>query len=324
MHASQHRQLAREGDRPHRRHGHGAAQVRARVAEGANFLRIVPPCDASRPREHRHLRRPSHGDVLFARRRAGRGAINDPGCVRRRSPTTSRNSRGSRDAADVSDDGRVIAIDGPSASGKGTVAAKVAKALGVSLPRQRRALSPGRAAAIDARATWTTSRCLRAGRRRPWTSISRDGACVARRARCDGRSALRERSARPPRAWRRIPAVRRALLERQRGFRSRSGPGRGRARHGLGGVPRRPSEGVPHSRCLATRAERRYKQLMEKGMYAKMTDVVEESAARRKGHRPSGSAAKALSRRGFSRYAITIEAATDAVRSSSDRAADGG
>jgi CMP/dCMP kinase len=27
---------------------------------------------------------------------------------------------------------------------------------------------------------------------------------------------------------------------------------------------------------LATRAERRYKQLMEKGMYAKMPDVVEE------------------------------------------------
>jgi cytidylate kinase len=27
---------------------------------------------------------------------------------------------------------------------------------------------------------------------------------------------------------------------------------------------------------VATRAERRYKQLMEKGMYAKMNDVVEE------------------------------------------------
>jgi cytidylate kinase len=32
--------------------------------------------------------------------------------------------------------------------------------------------------------------------------------------------------------------------------------------------------------AIATRAERRYKQLMEKGMYAKMPDVVEELARR--------------------------------------------
>jgi cytidylate kinase len=31
---------------------------------------------------------------------------------------------------------------------------------------------------------------------------------------------------------------------------------------------------------VATRAERRHKQLMEKGMYAKMTDVVEELGRR--------------------------------------------
>ena len=37
-----------------------------------------------------------------------------------------------------------------------------------------------------------------------------------------------------------VPAVREALLDRQRGFRARSGAGRRRPRHGLRGVPRRP------------------------------------------------------------------------------------
>ena len=40
---------------------------------------------------------------------------------------------------------KVIAIDGPSASGKGTVASRVAEALGFLLPRLRCALPPDRA-----------------------------------------------------------------------------------------------------------------------------------------------------------------------------------
>ena len=41
--APQHRQLAREGDRSHRRHGDRTAQARRSVEEGTDSLRIAPP-----------------------------------------------------------------------------------------------------------------------------------------------------------------------------------------------------------------------------------------------------------------------------------------
>jgi 3-phosphoshikimate 1-carboxyvinyltransferase len=63
-------------------------------------------------------------------------SINDPQCVNKTFP-------GYFDAfAEIT--APVIAIDGPSASGKGTVAERVADATGLSLPRQRVALSPDR------------------------------------------------------------------------------------------------------------------------------------------------------------------------------------
>ncbi len=60
--------------------------------------------------------------------------INDPQCVSKTFPDYF-------DAlAEIT--APVIAIDGPSASGKGTVAERVAAALGLPLPRQRFAVSP--------------------------------------------------------------------------------------------------------------------------------------------------------------------------------------
>jgi cytidylate kinase len=71
------------------------------------------------------------------------------------------------------------------------------------------------------------------------------------------------------------PAVRRALLGRQRGF--RTAPGLVADGRDMGSVvfPDAPLK-VFLTADVAARAERRYKQLMEKGMYAKMGDVVEE------------------------------------------------
>src|SRR5204862_1078096 len=75
------------------------------------------------------------------------------------------------------------------------------------------------------------------------------------------------------------PAVRTALLERQRGFRRL--PGLVADGRDMGAIV------FPDARlkvfltaAVETRAERRYKQLKEKGMYAKMADVVEELRAR--------------------------------------------
>ena len=197
----------------------------------------------------------------------------------------------------------VIAIDGPSASGKGTVAARVAAGARLPLPRQRRALSAG-GARRDARRRGPRRR----GRRsrgvaaRACTSSSRGGATLAGRR--DVTEALRSRGGRHGRLAGRgaCRPVRQALLARQRGF--RAAPGLVADGRDMGSVvfPDAPLK-VFLTAGVETRAERRYKQLMEKGMYAKMPDVVEELAtSRRERQLPSRGAAKALSRRNFSRY----------------------
>jgi CMP/dCMP kinase len=71
------------------------------------------------------------------------------------------------------------------------------------------------------------------------------------------------------------PRVRSALLARQRAF--RRPPGLVADGRDMGSIvfPDAPLK-VFLTAGVATRAERRHKQLMEKGMYAKMEDVVEE------------------------------------------------
>ena len=71
------------------------------------------------------------------------------------------------------------------------------------------------------------------------------------------------------------PSVRSALLDRQRGF--RRAPGLVADGRDMGSVvfPDAPLK-VFLTAGVEVRAERRHKQLMEKGMYAKMADVVED------------------------------------------------
>ncbi len=112
VHAAQHRQLARQGDRPHRRDGDRAREVRrdgggrarlaARRAAVAGRRRATRRGrGARRAGRDRHLRRPPDGDVLFADalpRRAG--AHRGPGLRRaRRSPTISSASKRSSPAS---------------------------------------------------------------------------------------------------------------------------------------------------------------------------------------------------------------------------------
>ena len=181
---------------------------------------------------------------------------------------------------DAPDDARgipVIAIDGPSASGKGTVAAKVAAALGFHY--------------LDSGALYrlATLAALRAG-----TNLDDEGALaeVARAmdvrfeeggVRLEGAEvteALRteEVSAATSRVAAR-PAVRQALLARQRAFRRAPGLVADGRDMGSNVFPDAALK-VFLTADVATRAERRYKQLKEKGMYAKMQDVVEELGRR--------------------------------------------
>jgi cytidylate kinase len=167
----------------------------------------------------------------------------------------------------------VIAIDGPSASGKGTVAQRVAQALGFHY--------------LDSGALYRLVALSALG---SGTSLDDAAALAALAARLpaefrDGRIVLANqdvtdfiRSEETSVAASRVaavPAVRTALLARQRAF--RRPPGLVADGRDMGSVV------FPDALLkvfltaeVATRAERRYKQLMEKGMYGKMPIVVEE------------------------------------------------
>ena len=167
----------------------------------------------------------------------------------------------------------VIAIDGPSASGKGTVAEKVAEALGFRYLDSGALYRLVTLAALDAgsdlgdeaglaRIAGSMDIDFREGR--TWLS----GKDVTQRLRAEEVSSTASRVAAHP-------AVRSALLARQRGF--RTSPGLVADGRDMGSVvfPDAPLK-VFLTADVEARAERRYKQLMGKGMYAKMGDVVED------------------------------------------------
>ncbi|HQY46686.1 MAG TPA: (d)CMP kinase [Usitatibacteraceae bacterium] len=167
----------------------------------------------------------------------------------------------------------VIAIDGPSASGKGTVAERVAAALGFryldsgALYRLATLQALRRGAPLDdADALAGIARNLEIAFRdgKLWLA----GEDVTEAVRTEAVSAATSRVAASP-------AVREALLARQRAF--REGPGLVADGRDMGSVvfPDATLK-VFLTADVATRAERRHKQLMEKGMCAKMVDVVEE------------------------------------------------
>jgi cytidylate kinase len=167
----------------------------------------------------------------------------------------------------------VIAIDGPSASGKGTVASEVARALGfhyldsgalyrlATLAALRGPVDLDDEAALAAAASRMEVE-FRAG------STWLDGEDVSEALRTEAVSAAASRVAARP-------EVRRALLARQRGF--QRPPGLVADGRDMGSVvfPDAPLK-VFLTADVGTRAQRRHKQLMEKGMYAKIEDVVEE------------------------------------------------
>ena len=167
----------------------------------------------------------------------------------------------------------VIAIDGPSASGKGTVALKVAEALGfhyldsgalyrlVALGAIRCGTDPE-----DEDALARVAANMRVEFRDGGTRL--DGRDVTEEVRTEEVGVAASRIAARPK-------VRQALIGRQRAF--RAPPGLVADGRDMGSVvfPDAPLK-VYLTAGVETRAERRYKQLMEKGMYAKMGDVVEE------------------------------------------------
>ena len=167
----------------------------------------------------------------------------------------------------------VIAIDGPSASGKGTVAAKVARALRWHYLDSGALYRLVALVALDGDIPLTDGEALAQAARAMEPEfgegfVGLGGIDVTAEMRAEDVSTAASHVAGHA-------AVRQALLERQRAF--RRPPGLVADGRDMGSIvfPDAPLK-VFLTASVATRADRRYKQLMEKGMYGKIEDVVED------------------------------------------------
>jgi 3-phosphoshikimate 1-carboxyvinyltransferase len=238
----------------------------ATVEEGPDWLTVVPPTRLANNAvidtydDHRMA-------MCFSLVSLGGVAvrINDPKCVAKTFPDYF--ERFGQIAAPV------IAIDGPSASGKGTVAQRVAEARGfhfldsgalyrlTALAALRRGIALDDEAAVAAVAANLPAE-FDAERIR----LSGDDVTEAIRAEEIGVGASKVAA---------MPAVRAALLERQRAYRRL--PGLVADGRDMGSVVF-PEAGVKVFLTASTeaRAERRYKQLMGKGMPANMPTLLQD------------------------------------------------
>ncbi|MBN8461906.1 MAG: bifunctional 3-phosphoshikimate 1-carboxyvinyltransferase/cytidylate kinase [Dechloromonas sp.] len=235
----------------------------ATVEEGADFIRVTPaalrPAAIATYDDHRMA-------MCFSLAAFGTPLrINDPGCVAKTFPDYFARF------AVVTKAAPVIAIDGPSASGKGTVAARVAAALGFAYLDSGALYRLTALAARQAGIDWTDEAGVAAiagGLDVTFseTGIRLDGEPVGDAIRSEEISAGASQVAA-------LPAVREALLFRQRAFNTAPGlVGDGRD---MGSVvfPRAPLK-VFLTASAEARAERRYKQLIEKGFSANLPDLL--------------------------------------------------
>ena len=246
----------------------------ATVDDGADFIRITPPPSL--------LLAPSSGIATYDDHRmamcfslaalGGVGVrINDPQCVAKTFPDYF--ERFSKVVQTVP----VIAIDGPSASGKGTLAQLVAAQLGFhfldsgSLYRLLALSAQHHGVALDAE----NELAELAGRmdiRFEWSDIWLDGERVGDELRSEECAAMASQVAV-------LPKVRAALLDRQHAFRRAPGlvaDGRDMASVVFPDAVLK----VFLTASAEARAVRRYKQLIEKGMSASIATLLQEVRAR--------------------------------------------
>ena len=244
-------------------------KVGATVEEGADFLRVTPPAQLQPVTidtydDHRMA-------MCFSLVALGSVAvrINDPKCVNKTYPGYFDAFASITQRADIP----VIAIDGPSASGKGTVAALVARALGfhyldsgalyrlTALAAQRRGVALDDEVALAQLARHLDVRFEGA-------EIWLDDEWVSDELRTEiiGNGASKVAA---------LAAVRTTLLERQRAF--RLAPGLVTDGRDMGSVVF-PDATIKIflTASAEERAQRRYKQLMEKGFDANLSNLLEE------------------------------------------------
>jgi 3-phosphoshikimate 1-carboxyvinyltransferase len=242
-------------------------KVGAAVEEGADYLRVSPPARAIAAAidtydDHRMA-------MCFSLVSLGgcRVRINDPKCVNKTFP-------GYFDAfSRVAHPVPVVAIDGPSASGKGTVAARVAAELGwhhldsgslyrlVALAAIRSGVRLDDEAALAPIAAGLPARFVD-----DRVLLGDDDVTDAIRSEMCSVGASQVAV---------LPGVRNALFDRQRDY--RAAPGLVAEGRDMGSVIF-PDAGVKVflTASAQARAERRYKQLIEKGLPASINDLLQD------------------------------------------------
>ncbi len=246
-------------------------KVGATVEEGADYIRITPPAQI------RHAAIDTYDDHRMAMcfslaAFGGAGVrINDPKCVAKTFPDYFKMFE------QVTTSVPVIAIDGPSASGKGTVAQRVAKTLGfhfldsgalyrlLGLAAQRRGVALDDEVRLAALAGEVDIRFEGA-------DIWLDGALVGDELRTEETGSAASKIAA-------LPKVRAALLDKQRAFRKAPGlvaDGRDMASVVFPDAALK----IFLTASAEARAERRYKQLKEKGMSANIAALLQDIRAR--------------------------------------------
>ena len=212
----------------------------------------------------------------------------------------------------MSDLAPVIAIDGPSASGKGTVAQRVAQQLGyhyldsgalyriVALAASKKDISWQNEPALAELARGLDVRFENG-------EIFLDGLTVSE----DVRTEEMSRGASEVAVH---PAVRRALLDLQHSFRKAPGlvaDGRDMATVVFPDAATK----IYLTASAEVRAERRYKQLMEKGIHANLADILQDLQKRdaRDRERPVAPLQQSADARLLETSQLTIEQAVEAV-----------
>lgn len=246
-------------------------KVGASVEEGADYIRITPPAQI------RHASIDTYDDhrmaMCFSLAAFGTEGmcINDPGCVAKTFPDYF------AAFAAVTQAVPVIAIDGPSASGKGTVAQRVAARLGYhfldsgALYRLLGLAAGKRGIALDAESQLAELAGL-IDIRFEGEDIWLDGKLVGDELRTEESGAAASKVAA-------LPKVRAALLAKQRAFRRAPGlvaDGRDMASV----VFQDAAVKIFLTASAEARAERRYKQLKQKGMDANIAALLQDIRAR--------------------------------------------
>ncbi len=251
-------------------------KVGATVEEGVDYIRITPPASRStilNPQSGINTYDDHRMAMCFSLAAFGTEGIriNDPGCVAKTFPDYF------REFARVTQAVPVIAIDGPSASGKGTVAQRVAAQLGyhyldsgalyrlLAVAAQRDGLTfddESKLATLAARMEISFVK----------EQIWLDGVLLGDELRSEQCAANASRIAA-------LPKVRSALLNKQRALRRAPGlvaDGRDMASVVFPDAALK----IFLTASAEARAERRYKQLKEKGMSANIAALLHEIQAR--------------------------------------------